>query len=353
MSCDAPSTWLLLGHKAGDNNQVHALQEELGWPAVEKRIRYRAHELATNLLLRVTLAGIDRNGSDGLEGPWPDLVLTSGRRNEPVARWIRKQSGGHTRLVHIGRPWAHPRHWDLVVTTPQYDVPRLANVLTNDLPLHRLSKESLAEAAEEWRPRFDEGELPRPWLAVLVGGNSGPYVLDRRNGERLGRAVAALAKKNGGSVLATTSARSSPEAVGAFVKELADLPTHLFRWGDDPARNPYRGYLALADEFVVTGESMSMLTEACFTGRPVHIFDLGLNASLRWKPLSHYVGTALGPRRMARDVTRIHRRLVADHRAVFLGNPWPGTPSTEPSQDLTRAAARVRALFKNFHTESE
>src|SRR5581483_6461257 len=111
-----------------------------------------------------------------LAPPWPDLVISAGRRNEPVARWIRARAGGRTRLVHLGRPWADPRRFDLVVTTPQYRVPALANVIEIEAPLHRVSPERLAEAAARWQPAF--AALPRPRIAVLVGGDSPPYRFD-------------------------------------------------------------------------------------------------------------------------------------------------------------------------------
>ena len=103
-----------------------------------------------------------------------------------------------------------------------------------------------------------------------------------------------------------------------------------------------------------------MLTEACYTGRPVHIFDLAKPdtpwwrqpGAFRWKPLSHRVGTALGPSRMARDVTRIHDRLVAEGRAVRLGDPVDTSATSSSPDDLERAADRVRALFANSHTVS-
>src|SRR5215470_16228684 len=114
-----PLIWVLTGYKAGDNAQVLALAEALGWPLAVKSFRYRRTELLTNLMLGPTLAGTVPTGSSVLAPPWPDLVITAGRRNEPVARWIEAASGGTTRLVHLGRPWADPRHFDLVIATPQ------------------------------------------------------------------------------------------------------------------------------------------------------------------------------------------------------------------------------------------
>ena len=109
-----PLVWVLLGQKAGDNNQVLALAEQLPWPFQCKNFDYRPFEIVTNRLLGVTLAGVDRKRSSELSAPWPDLVITAGRRNEPVARWIKRQSGGKTRLVHMGRPWVTGllgQHW--------------------------------------------------------------------------------------------------------------------------------------------------------------------------------------------------------------------------------------------------
>ena len=53
-----PRVWVLAGHKAGDNAQLMALAGALKWPVEVKRLAYRASELSTNLLLRVTLAGL-------------------------------------------------------------------------------------------------------------------------------------------------------------------------------------------------------------------------------------------------------------------------------------------------------
>ena len=51
----APRVWLLMGHKAGDNNQVLALAEALGWPFEIKKFTYRRYELLTNVFFGRTL----------------------------------------------------------------------------------------------------------------------------------------------------------------------------------------------------------------------------------------------------------------------------------------------------------
>ena len=316
------TVWCLLGKKAGDNTQVRALAEELGWGYEEKHIAARPWELLSHLGGGVTLAGIDRSRSSALAAPWPDIVLSAGRRNEPVARWIQRQSGGRTRLVHIGRPWAPLSVWDLVITTPQYFLPEQANILRNRLPLHRVSTDDLIIAGEQLRPQL--ADLPRPWVAVLMGGDSGRFVMTRAKARRLGALARDLAAAAGGSLLVTDSPRT-PRRAGDALQAQLQPPHYCYRW-DSGKANPYQGLLALADAFVVTGESMSMLAEAADTGRPLYIFDVGDGAarwwlqphSYRYKPLSHHLAMRIAPHRMRRDVGNIQNVLVDSSRARWL-----------------------------------
>ena len=55
--------------------------------------------------------------------------------------------------------------------------------------------------------------LPRPYTAVMVGGNAGPYVLDPEAATLLGRAASAFARARGGSLLVSTSARTPKQAI--------------------------------------------------------------------------------------------------------------------------------------------
>lgn len=357
------AVWCLLGAKAGDNTQVLALAEDLGYGYEEKHIRARSWELLVHLGVGPTLAGIDRGASSELLPPWPDLVISAGRRNEAVARWIRRQSGDRTLLVHMGRPWAGLDNWDLLVTTPQYFLPRRDNILHNSLPLHRLSRAQLQADGERLRPQL--AGLPRPWIAVLVGGDSGRFVLTTAKGERLGGLANQLAASCGGSLLVTDSPRTPVAAADALQAQLT-VPNYCYRWGRGGS-NPYRGLLALADAFVVTGESMSMLGEASAMGRPLFIFDVGdgsqqwwrLAHNYRYKPLSHRLAMRLGPRRMRRDIGNIQAQLVDSGRARWLEQggidaaaaeirePAGGSSAADSlaAQELERTAAAVRRLL--------
>ncbi len=346
--------WVLLGHKAGDNQQVLALAESLGLPFESRKLRYRPTELATNLLLGPNLLGIRPADRAALVPPWPRLVISSGRRNEPVARWIRHRAGREVRLVHIGRPWADPAEFDLIVSTPQYDLGDRPNVIEVALPLQRQAATPDSASVVSWSERLSH--LPRPWIAVLVGGESGMFQLDGDKAERLARDADRLAGELGGSLLVTTS-RRSPAGTAARIERRLTAPKLVYEWRPEDPDNPYGALLALADRLVVTGESMSMLAEACATRRPVYVFDMRdrgpmdfgarlrfLRDSMRYRAWTHRLAQRWAPRRMRRDVGRVHDALMSAGRAVWLDERFPDRqPPPLPGSEAV--VDRVRALL--------
>jgi hypothetical protein len=324
-----------------------ALADAVGWPYEVRRLAFRRSELLTNRLLGVTLLGLDPGRSDRLHPPWPQLIVTAGRRNEPVARWIQREAGGPDacKLVHVGRPWAPLDAFDLIVTTPQYALPQHPRILHTDAPMHRIGGEALDAAAARWRERL--AELPSPRIAVLLGGHVGPWTFDEAKARDLGRRSDAMARELGGSLLVSTSVRTPDAAVNAFAAGLT-TPHYLYRWRRDDPDNPYLAFLGLSDRIIVTSDSMSMLVEAIATGKPVWIYDLA-DPPGRARPSMRravfHLGRLLGPRRLQRDVTAVHRRQIADGRAVPLGEPWPAGERPAPLDIARVAAARVRALF--------
>ena len=347
-----PVIWLIDAYRAGERGQVRALADalsrSLGWPLEIHVLDYRKPVFLPHLLGWDNVSGITAASAASLRPPWPDLVVSCGVRNEPVCRWIRAQSGGRTRYVHVGRPWADLDTFDLVVTTPQYRVPQRANVVNNLLTLHSVTPERLAQAQELWLPRFKE--LPGPYFAVITGGDSGPYTFGPRAAARLATEASGLARQQGGSLLVTTSSRTSTAAVAAL-EDAIDAPNYFYRWRPNDDSNPYLGILACADRLIVTGDSIAMLSEACATGKPVQMFDLGGMRSVGHYPRDFRPGGAMYaammrwlPESLSRDITLVHRQLHDDGRATWLEEET--TAIEVPDQtDLQRAVSRVKALL--------
>jgi len=143
-------------------------------------------------------------------------------------------------------------------------------VLYLPAPLETLARIEPAEL-DAWRTRWSA--LPRPWIGVLVGGDRKPYGFDPATARRLGEAVSALTRAGGGSLLVTTGPRTRSAAAEALFATLA-APSFQHHYTPGQADNPYPALLALADRFIVTGDSASMLGEATATGKPIAVFPL-------------------------------------------------------------------------------
>ena len=359
-----PKVWVLLAEKAGGNGQLISLADALEWPYETKQVRYNALNHCPNLFLGPSILSVDRRRSSPLEPPWPDLVIASSRRSAPVARWIKKQSGGRARLVHLIHTQAPLHLFDLIITTPQYRLPIRPNVLHNTAPLNRPAPERLAAAASRWQVRLEN--LPRPYTALLVGGNSSLYELDPATATHLARQASAHVRQVGGSLLVSTSPRTPASAVEAMFAAV-DCPAHCYRWRPNDTDNPYLAYLALADSFIVTVDSASQVVEACVTNKPVYVFSWPRRARFRFgaegvvrscfRPQGH--GRAQQSGRLARlydqlvywgfirptrDFAASLQILIQKGLVAELGSD-PDSQPREPLDDMERAVTRIRQLF--------
>jgi len=209
-------------------------------------------------------------GGDILAPPWPDLLVTCGRRSVPFSLAVREASGGGTVTVHIQDPLRPATDFDLVVALAHDPIPLGPKVLKTITAMHDVTPAGLASAAETWRDRL--APLGRPLVGVAIGGPTRRSAFTNAEARALTEALKAT--RAAGAGLAITPSRRTPRAVRALLAEtFADDP-RVFVW-DLEGANPYLAILATADRLVVTGDSVSMVSEAIATGAAVEVFDVG------------------------------------------------------------------------------
>jgi len=261
--------WVVTDGKAGMESQCLGLAESLGLSPVVKRVRLRSPWRQLSPWFR---AGLSRAFADDvLAPPWPDLLFASGRLSVPASLYVRAQSvkaGKPTFTVQVQDPVIDPANFDAVVA-PLHDGLSGSNVIATKGALHRVTAGLIAEGAQQLKPRL--GELRRPYIGVLVGGGNGAFRLGPEEICTFASRLAALALAMEASLIVTPSRRTGKQNTLLLGQSLAG--TRAFVW-DGTGANPYFGILGLADQLVVTADSVNMITEACATGKPVHIYDL-------------------------------------------------------------------------------
>jgi len=310
---DPPSVWVMHDGKAGMASQVLGLAEALGWPFIEKRLVIRApwRFLMPRLWL-APFAAIDPSG-DALVPPWPAIVIACGRTTIALGRAIKRASGGKSFWVQIQDPRVARGEVDLVVA-PAHDPAPGGNVFRTLGAVHRVTAVKLATAAAQFAPHFTS--LPRPLVAVLIGGDNGVYRLTDRCFETLCDQLAALTRQGFGLAV-TPSRRTAPERIALLRQKLDATRTYIW---DGTSDNPYFGMLGLADAVIVTADSVSMVSEAAATGKPVHVVELegGSKKFARFHQAMREAG-----------ITRPFTGAIAEWRYT-------------PPDDTARAAAEIR-----------
>ncbi|WP_368415097.1 mitochondrial fission ELM1 family protein [Falsiroseomonas sp.] len=305
MSPENPIVWVLADPRAGTVAQALGIAARLG--GGHRVVPLEWGPLARLPLPVPTLAGLRDRGA--FAPPWPRLAISAGRRSAPVARWLAARG---VRIVHCMRAWP-AGGIDLMVIGRHDSPPEAPSILPILGATHGLTPDRLAEARAA-APEI--GALPSPRVALLVGGKVRGEGLDPALAAGLGAQVAGFA----GSVMATTSRRTGEAAADALAAALAPVPHRLHRWGRGGA-NPLLAFMAWADALVVTGDSISMLSESLVTTAPIFIVPLG----------------GEGPRHLA-----MHESLYAAGQA----RPISGAPAPFPRLPLDetgRVAAEIRA----------
>ncbi|MBW2496721.1 MAG: mitochondrial fission ELM1 family protein [Deltaproteobacteria bacterium] len=361
----APRVWLVVGEKPGDNAQIDNVARALGWAFVEKRVRTQPRWAIAKPRVRPSLGHIDRERSDPLEPPWPDLIITAGRRLSSVALWIKRQSGGRTRVVVVGKPRGMLDAFDLILAAAHYVLPGAPNVLRYALPLMQVDPRKLEAAAVRWRERL--ADQPRPLVALFVGGPTGGLRFDPAMARDLVAKASESARAEGGSLAIATSRRTPPGIVEAL-RRVCPEDAQLFEFDAEagPSGSAYYGLLSLADRFVATTDSISMMVEVVRLGRPLALYPLD-RAKGRCERLLEAIGI-LRPRSPqqdpipggglrtqlmdrlgwpihSRDLTAMPRLLVEQSLASWVGEP-PVRPHRFEDDALERITEKIREIVE-------
>ena len=299
-----------------------------------KQLHYNGLRRLGPKLLGRSFASLSPASRELIESePPPDVTISVGHRSVPVVRLLRKQSHGRMRSIHIGFPRVSPSVFDLLIATPQYPNPEHPNLLRIPFALTRVATGTRPYGGGEMQT------LPAPRRLLIIGGPTSYWRLDP---DVLRRATANLiddARRDGGSLLVTSSPRTPAGVITEIEKALTQSGVSFALGG--PGKSPsYACMLAEADEILVTADSVAMVSDAIWTGKPLGLLPLAQSA------LGRTFGNVLDMARPGRP------RYPRDLRFFWKGlseiglSEKPSFPSTNPSEWKRRIVDRARAAIE-------
>jgi uncharacterized protein len=318
-----PSCWCLTDGRPGMENQAVGLAEALGLNPIVKRVILRTPwRIASPHITAFKRFAVSARG-DPVEGPWPDILIATGRPSILPSLYVKGQSGGRTFTVQLQDPVSLRRRFDRIVV-PAHDGLSGTNVIVMDGAMHRITSEKLAAEATRWASAF--ASVPTPRICVLLGGANSRYRLGAPEIAAFALQLKAVSEQGYG-LLITGSRRTGEANMAALRHTLAGSPSFI---SDGTGDNPYFGMLAHADAFVVTCDSVNMISEACWTGKPVHIASLPVRGRGRAGERDKFA--------------RFHRSLEESGRIRFFDGrieSW----TYQPLREMERIAALIKDAY--------
>jgi mitochondrial fission protein ELM1 len=253
--------WVMTDGKIGDLVQCRGVARRLSTHVEERIVAPKAPW--DWFSPRGPIPPADRPTQPGspMAGPFPALVIASGRRTVPYLRAI-KRANPATFTVFLKNPRIKDAAIDLI-WAPVHDDISGGNVFCTDTGPHPFTQDVLDTAVERGKARF--AALPAPRIGVILGGDSGAVRYDPAHAQTC---ATAIARGVAGHQALIVPSRRTPEALSAAVRSA--LPKAWY-W-DGSGANPYLEVLTTADQLIVTGDSHNMVSEACLSGAPLHVF---------------------------------------------------------------------------------
>ena len=258
--------WVVSDGSKGMETQSLGLAEAL--TATPRLIRLTPPKLTRHLpsLARLPVLPLPRTIKQSLaKYGIPDIVITCGRRHAGVSLLMRRVGA---KTIHIQNAKLPPKWFDVVVV-PSHDRLRGENVLVTLGSLNRLGK--LLATPPKPSPIPPASHLPRPFIAVLIGGSNRRYQVLPRDYSRFAYHLAAVAATTGVGLALIPSPRSLDSVRTAMAAPLA-ATRHW--WWEGKTPNPYPWIVRASAAIIVTADSVNMTSEACTMGKAVYVAEL-------------------------------------------------------------------------------
>lgn len=259
------SGWIISDGKTGNDVQTRGVFDALGLDYETKSVDPKGIWRVLSPWGPVNPAERFGTADSQFRPPWPDFAIAIGRLTTPYIRRLKRAAGLATFTIILQNPKVGAGAADLF-WVPEHDRRRGPNVITSLTAPHSFTARRLAQLRAVLPPPI--AALPRPRVAVLLGGPNGDFHYTAAALARLVAALQSLAQL--GASLLVTPSRRTPREVTEFVRQGTADAVHLF-W-DGTGENPYPQFLAHADAFIVPADSVNMTGEPCATGKPVYVF---------------------------------------------------------------------------------
>lgn len=257
--------WIITDGKIGTENQCIGLADALVNSYDIKRVSLKKLWDIVNPYIRIDSI----NPTTEKLVSYPDVLIVSGRKAVSVGLHIKNRSP-NVLLICIQDPRVARNKFDYIIL-PEHDSYRAKNIIVTTGAMHKLTDKKIKSEGKKLKHLFKDLKQNKT-IAVLIGGNSRNHKMDLELTKKICADIKASAKQIKANVVLTASRRTPPECF-ALIKKSFSRNKNVYIW-DGEGENPYFAFMDIADYMFVSNDSISMLSEAIFTGKPTYLIEL-------------------------------------------------------------------------------
>ncbi|MES2608385.1 MAG: ELM1/GtrOC1 family putative glycosyltransferase [Pseudomonadota bacterium] len=237
----------------------------------------------------------------------PSLIVAAGRQAYLLAAPLAKKIP----TIALLKPRCSLDYFTIVIP-PQHD----------EVGVHPNVIETLGSLHPHKEVSFAVNKKPDAYtITILLGGNSKHYTFKETDFVEIAAYLKQKVRdKSNTNILISPSRRTPTSGIDILKRELSNLDVTIW---DGTGENPYFNYIGSADEILVTGDSISMISEACYLGKPIEIWKL---------PIKN------------KRFSRFYKTIIQNQHAVFAKAPWPIT--FNPLRECERALPLIIKLIQ-------
>lgn len=219
-------------------------------------------------------ACLEKGSFENLMKAYAEFIVSCGSSLAPVNIFMSKENNAKNVVVMRPNIIFGLRKFNFIIAPKHDSLPSRKNIVATTLAPNLIDDEMLQSAGEVLKKRI---QLERSKvMGLLIGGDNPEFTLSNSLLRKILSETLKACELYDAELLVTTSRRTSKEQESALEEALKNDPRCklLVTANENNPEGALAGILALSNVVIVSGESISMVSEAISSGKKVVVFEL-------------------------------------------------------------------------------
>ncbi len=194
-----------------------------------------------------------------------NIVISCGRKSVIPSIYLKNKFKNKIMNIHIQDPKVSLNKFDFIVS-PEHDDLKGNNVIQSKGAIHYLREDELSKNIDYLKPQINKEKV----VSLVIGGPNRYYDFNEKQIDRIFQNVKKNFIDKGFQLILIPSMRT-PQNIIDLSKNYFDSSHIIISEVDKKA---YLSSLKLADYIIVTCDSISMISEAAITGKPIYVAQM-------------------------------------------------------------------------------